>query len=518
MYLPSLSTTAIAFLVVASASISLVEAKIEPLSWDEAYAKAETLVRQMSLEQKVAITTGIGWKNGLCVGNTYPTTNPDFPSLCLQDAPLGVRMANNVTSGVSGMNAAASFDKAAIRARAEYMGQEFRGKGAHVQLGPAMNFMRSPNSGRAWEAGGEDPYLMGVLAAETVKGIQEQGVIATAKHFLLNEQELNRHLSSSDVDSRTLHEIYLWPFARSVEAGVGSVMCAYNLANGTYACENDYLMNTVLKGELGFRGFIHSDWGGTYSTAKAANNGLDMTMPGDINMEGGTNSWFGKNLTDAVNAGEVSDERATEMAMRIVSAWYKMKQDKDFPKVTLDSFHLDMAPFVDVQGDHKKLVREMGAASNVLLKNEKNALPIDPKKIKKISIIGSDSAVNSSLLNCHNHACTGHTLAAGWGSGSTYFPYIVDPLSGLADAFGKDVEIKHTTNDWDLETAAETAKDTDYAFVFANSNSGEEITGRPLVAGTVGDRHNLSLWHNGDNLVSLYKHFLFSKAKWVFFC
>lgn len=143
------------------------------------------------------------------------------------------------------------------------MGKEFRGKGAHVRLGPAMNFMRSPLSGRGCESGGKDPYLIGVLASETIKGIQEQGVIATAKHFLLNEQEMNRHLSSSDVDTRTLHEIYIWPFARSVEAGVGSIMCSYNLANSTYACENDYLLNTVLKGELGFKGFIHSDWGAT---------------------------------------------------------------------------------------------------------------------------------------------------------------------------------------------------------------------------------------------------------------
>ncbi|GAA5794802.1 hypothetical protein HPULCUR_000149 [Helicostylum pulchrum] len=490
-----LSSTAL-ILLLAAASNSLVGATIDPLSWDEAYTKAETIVSKMTVEQKVSITTGVGWQNGLCVGNTYPTANPDFPALCLQDSPLGIRLANNVTSGVAGINAAASFDKKAIRARAEYMGKEFRGKGAHVQLGPAMNFMRSPLSGRGWESGGEDPYLIGVLASETIKGIQEQGVIATAKHFLLNEQEMNRHLSSSDVDTRTLHEVYLWPFARSVEAGVGSIMCSYNLANGTYACENDYLLNTVLKGELGFKGFIHSDWGGTYSTAASANGGLDMTMPGDITMGSG-GSFFGKNLTDAVNSNQVSEDRATDMAMRIVATWFKMKQDEGFPEVSLNSFDLENSPYVNVQEDHHILAREIASASNVLLKNVKNTLPIDPTKTKKISIIGSDATIDPSTFNCKNHACTGGTLAQGWGSGTAYFSYLIDPLTGLTDAFGDNVQVQVSLNDWDLKEAAETAKDSDYAFVFSNSNSGEEAD----VAGNMGDRNNISLWHNGDNLI-----------------
>lgn len=122
----------------------LVEAKVNVLSWDAAYSKAEILVGKMSLEQKVAITTGVGWMNGLCVGNTYGTTDPYFPSLCLEDAPLGMRFANNVTSGVAGVNAAATFDRVAMKALGVYMGQEFYGKGVHIQLGPAMNFMRSP--------------------------------------------------------------------------------------------------------------------------------------------------------------------------------------------------------------------------------------------------------------------------------------------------------------------------------------------------------------------------------------
>lgn len=186
-------------------------------TWDEAYEMARTFVQQMSLQQKVNITTGIGWEAGPCVGNSGRTTNPNFPELCLQDSPLGVRFADGVSSGVAGINAAASFDKEAIRRRGEYMGAEFRAKGIHAQLGPSMNMMRCPTSGRNWEAFGEDPYLVGVASVETINGIQSQGVVrmikkkkrikkplelipllkmAVAKHLIGNEQETNRQLVS----------------------------------------------------------------------------------------------------------------------------------------------------------------------------------------------------------------------------------------------------------------------------------------------------------------------------------
>lgn len=151
--------------------------KVNILSWEESYAKAKLLVDQMSLEQKVNITTGVGWQGGPCVGNSGGITGPDFPELCLQDSPLGMRFVDGVSSGVAGINAAASFDRAQIRKRGEYMGEEFREKGAHVQLGPSMNMLRAPEGGRNWEAFGEDPYLVGVASAETIIGIQSQGVV-----------------------------------------------------------------------------------------------------------------------------------------------------------------------------------------------------------------------------------------------------------------------------------------------------------------------------------------------------
>ncbi|KAI8047031.1 glycoside hydrolase superfamily [Gilbertella persicaria] len=352
-----LSKAVIPFLLLLDSFSLLANAKITPLSWKEAYSKAEKLVDQMSVEQMVKITTGQGWSKGLCVGQTYAIESPDFPSLCLQDGPLGVRLADNITAGVAGINAAASFDKNAIYERGRYMGQEFRGKGAHIQLGPVMNLMRSPEGGRGWEASGEDPFLSGV-AAETIKGIQEEGVIATAKHYILNDQELNRTTSSSDIDDRSFHEVYLWPFARAVEAGVGSIMCSYNIINGTHACEDDHTLNTVLKGELGFKGFVQSDWGATHSTVNAANHGLDMDMPGTIGFDFKANaSYFGKNLTNAVHDKKVKKERLSNMVTRIVAAWYKMRQDSGFPETTIGT-----GVQVNVQANHRKLVRSMGAA------------------------------------------------------------------------------------------------------------------------------------------------------------
>ncbi|KAI9485708.1 MAG: glycoside hydrolase superfamily [Benjaminiella poitrasii] len=468
------------------------------LSWDEAYVKAKALVQRMSLEQKVNITTGIGWMAGPCVGNSGRTTNPDFPELCLQDSPLGVRMTDGVSSGVAGINAAASFDKTAIRQRGEYMGAEFRAKGIHAQLGPAMNMMRSPKGGRNWEAFGEDPYLVGVASAETIRGIQSQGVMAVAKHLIGNEQETNRLKHSVHIDERTIHEVYLWPFARSVEADVASVMCSYNKFDGKYACENDYLLNHLLKGQLGFKGFIQSDWSATHSTEDSANNGLDMTMPGDITFNSG-DSYFGANLTNAVNAGRVSEARVTDMAMRIVASWYKLGQDQGFPEVNFDSFKSERGQHVDVQGNHKQQIRQLAASSTVLLRNEDNILPLSESRIKKLAIIGSDAGPNPMGLNaCADHGCNNGTLAQGWGSGVASFPYLITPLEGIRNRAGNNMVIAAHLRDDDTETAARYASEADIALVFANADSGEEFI---TVEGHKGDRNHLHLWHDGDKLI-----------------
>ncbi|EPB90789.1 hypothetical protein HMPREF1544_02367 [Mucor circinelloides 1006PhL] len=472
-------------------------ANVQILSWDDAYNKARALVQSMSIEQKVNITTGIGWTTGSCVGNSGRTTNPDFPELCLQDSPLGIRYADGVSSGVAGVNAAASFDKEGIRRRGEYMASEFRAKGINAQLGPSMNMMRAPQGGRNWEAFGEDPYLVGVAAAETIRGIQSQGVMAVAKHLIGNEQETNRQLHSVHIDERTMHEVYLWPFARSVEADVASVMCSYNKINGVYACESDYAINHLLKGQLGFKGYVQSDWSATHSTVDSANNGLDMTMPGDITFNSG-DSYFGKNLTKAVKMGSVREERVTDMAMRIVAAWYKLGQDQGFPQPNFDSFRPERGMHLDVQGNHKREIRQMGAASTVLLKNQDNILPLSSSQIKKLSIIGSDAGPNPNGLNCEDHGCANGHLAQGWGSGTANYPYLITPLDGIKQRAGNSMTITELLSDTDIGAAKKLASEADIAMVFVNANSGEEFI---TVEGHKGDRNHLNLWHDGDRLI-----------------
>ncbi|KAG2220192.1 hypothetical protein INT45_005365 [Circinella minor] len=468
------------------------------LSWDEAHEKANALVSQMSIEQKVGLATGQGWEKTLCVGQTFESKNPDFPSLCLQDGPLGIRWADNVTAGVSGITAAASWDKDLLYKRGEYMGVEYRAKGVNMALGPCVDIMRSPRGGRGWEGFGEDPYLQGVAGALTVEAIQNQNVIAVPKHYILNNQETNRKNSSSNADHRTLNEVYVWPYARMIEAGLGGVMCSYNQLDGTWACEDEYVLNTVLKEQLNFRGLVMTDWGAQMSNEPSANAGLDMTMPGDIVMGDGY-SWWGANLTEAVKDGKVSEERVDDMAQRIAAAYYKMGQDKDFPPVAIKSWDRENAPEVIVPtlDEHAKITRDIGAAAVIVLEND-GILPLT-KDAKKIALIGSDAGpIPQGLNGCPDQSCAEGHLAMGWGSGTTDFPYLITPVDGITDRAGDDVEVTTTFNDWDLDTAKQVATEADVAIVFAMADSGEEYI---EIDGNVGDRKNMSLWHNGDNLI-----------------
>ncbi|CAE6484671.1 unnamed protein product [Rhizoctonia solani] len=268
--------------------------------------------------------------------------------------------------------------------------------------------------------------------------------------------------------------------------------------NGTWACENDYTQNVILKHQMGFQGYIMSDWQATHSTISAA-RGLDMTMPGDITFNSG-DSYFGANLTAAVKNGQITQERVTDMAERIVAAWYLVGQDKNFPDVNFDAFR-PLDPFnkhVDVQADHYKLVREMGAASTVLLKNVKGALPL--KKPITMALIGSDAGPAQRGPNGYaDRGGLDGTLAMGWGSGTAEFPYLISPLEALQQRAKADhTSIGWWLKDWDTAGAATAAANKDVALVFIASDSGEDYI---TVDGNEGDRNNLTAWNNGDELV-----------------
>ncbi|KAJ7678744.1 glycoside hydrolase superfamily [Mycena olivaceomarginata] len=273
--------------------------------------RARKFVAGLTLEEKINVTTGID-----IVGAAIPRLGWD--GLCLQDSPLGVRLADLVSAFPAGINAAATWDVDLIEARGRAMGAEFRGKGVHVALGPMTN-MGSPlgrqaAAGRNWEGFGADPFLSGVATVATINGIQKNGVVATVKHLkhFRGGSEASQ-IYSSNIDDKTFHELYLWPFAEAVRAGVGAVMCAYNKINQTQACQNSKIINGVLKEELGFMGFIMSDWAAMIDGVQPALAGLDMNIPGffaygrgpqnETDPANAVNGWWGSHLGEMGEGG-----------------------------------------------------------------------------------------------------------------------------------------------------------------------------------------------------------------------
>ncbi|KAJ7054141.1 beta glucosidase precursor [Mycena amicta] len=492
--------------------------------WAAAVAKAKRFVSGLTLEEKVNVTTGIDVQ-GRCVGNTGTIPRLNWPGLCLNDSPLGVRFADLVSAFPPAINAAATWDIDLIEARGKAMGEEHRGKGVNVALGPMTNLGRVAAGGRNWEGFGADPYLAGVATAATIVGMQDVGVIATVKHFIANEQEhfrggsLANQIQSSNIDDRTMHEVYAWPFAEAVKAGVGSVMCSYNKVNQTQACQNSKLINGILKEELGFQGFIMSDWAAMINGEQPALAGMDMNMPGftaygqgnqnEQNPAQADNSFWGAALVEMVNNGSVPEARVDDMVIRTFAAYYKLGQDKDYPPVNFaqvtQQTYLNgqlVNEHVNVQRDHYKLIREIGAASAILLKNTNNALPLSVKKLKRVGIFGSDAGVNPDGPNgCDAHGCDQGTLAMGWGSGTANYPYLLDPLGSIVEhvqSINPTIAIDAITNDFNLGQVANLAALDDTCLVFVNADSGE---GYITVDGNAGDRKNLTLWHNGENLI-----------------
>ncbi|KAK5988214.1 putative beta-glucosidase E [Cladobotryum mycophilum] len=507
--------------------------------WADSYKKAAELVSKMTLPEKVNITTGTGWMMGLAVGNTGPATNAGFPALALLDGPLGIRFADNATAFPAGVTVGATWNKKLMYERGKAHALEARGKGINVLLGPAIGPLgRMPAGGRNWEGFGADPYLQGVAGAQTIKGIQDQGVMATIKHFVANEQEHFRqawawglpHALSSNVDDRTMHEIYTWPFGDAVKAGVASVMCSYNMVNNSYACGNSKLLNGILKDELGFQGFVMSDWLAQRSGVASALAGLDMSMPGDGLLWQDGNPLWGPHLSRAVLNGSLPIERLDDMVLRIVASWYQLGQDDssrfenkgpNFSSWTFDKLgiiapgssspqeEVEINKFVNVQADHSSLARQVAAEGTVLLKND-GALPLKPSGLMgnndkpptreskvRIGIFGEDAGPGKGPNYCADRGCNQGTLASGWGSGAVEFPYLVTPVEAIREKFDKEkVRVNEfITND---KPKAYALVNQDICIVFVNSDAGE---GYLTWAGVRGDRNDLRLQKNGDEFV-----------------
>lgn len=456
-------------------------------TWDEAIALATAFTKQMTLEEKCNMTSGIP---SVCAGFVTPVPRLNFTGLCYKDSPSGV--ANHVqfsTAFIGGIQIAATWDRDLFYQRAAAIGQEFKGKGIHCALGPMMNIDRNALYGRNWEGFGADPYLSGENSFYYVQGLQNQGVIATAKHYICNEQETNRNYNpptgpsqgySANVDDKTMHEIYLWPFADSIAAGAGSVMCSFNQLNGTQACENNKTLNGLLKGELGFRGNVMSDWGATKSGVPSVLGGLDIDMAGN-------DKYMGIYLLPAVQNGTISEARIDDMVIRNLAPYFLLGQDQNFPPVNLS---------YDATREHYILNRAHGTAGIILLKNTNNTLPFNVDTDKLFSIYGSPASRKSDSLDLSYADEVDGALYQGGGSGFVRPTYFIDPLTTLLIKARDDhLQIQYAVDQDDYTTINRSLHNNGFGgghcLVFVNAFSRESV-----------DRRNLTASHNGDKLVS----------------
>ncbi|KAH7105390.1 glycoside hydrolase superfamily [Auriculariales sp. MPI-PUGE-AT-0066] len=467
-------------------------------SWTDARALATSVVKNMTADEMGGVVSGKGQFGGRCVGNIHGVSRLSVPDICYSDGPAGLRAVDLVSAFPSGINAAATFNRDLIRRRGVAIGEEFRVKGAHAYLGPALDIMRAPNAGRAWEAFGADEYLTGEAGYETIMGVQSTGVQAVAKHLTAYIQEHYRFWMSSDVDDRTLQEIYISPYIRAIEADVAGIMCSYNKLNGTYTCAHPALMNGIVRGQYKFPGFFVSDWFAThdavYDTAMA---GLDLEMPGGwLILGGGTYD----SISSAAQKNATLLARLQEMCINILTPYYKLGQDSGFPALSFNVQGSGDNSHVNARSDaHTSLIREIADASAILLKNSNNTLPLGLPA--SIAIIGEDGKPPKN--GCDLNACLDGTEVVGWGSGTTILDYVVDPAAALRQRVvaqgNKTIITESLSNDVNAGVAAATGKAA--ALVLCQAYSGEYGVGLTQVDGNWGDRENLDLWRKCGSLI-----------------
>ncbi|HEY1159549.1 MAG TPA: glycoside hydrolase family 3 N-terminal domain-containing protein, partial [Terracidiphilus sp.] len=371
-------------------------------------AKAHAWLAKLTLEQKIELIGG--------VDDMYTHAAPaiDLPRFKMSDASVGVRTWGPTTAYAGGVALAATWDRDFARKLGEALGKDARARSVNFLLGPGVNIARSPVAGRNFEYLSEDPYLNSILVVPYIQGVQSQGVIATVKHYALNDQEYNRHNVSSDVDERTMREIYLPSFEAAVTKGhVDAVMNSYNLINGVHATQNEFLNLKLLKDEWGFQGILMSDWDATYDTVGAANNGLDLEMPSPRFMNA-------RALLAAVKDGSVTESTIDDKVLRL----FRTELRYGFP----DRPQFDPADSTYSVAD-RAVALEGARESITLLKNEGHLLPLVPARVKTIAVIGPDAWP----------AVTG-----GGGSSEAQAFEPVSTVTGIANLVGPNVHVLYS--------------------------------------------------------------------------
>jgi beta-glucosidase len=337
-------------------------------------SKARALVAEMTLEEKALLISGDGW------WKTHAIDRLQIPSVCMTDGPHGLRKVEGggLSPGVpatcfpTASALASSWDTDLIRQVGIALAEECQANDVQILLGPGVNMKRSSLGGRNFEYLSEDPLLAGRMAAAYIQGVQSQGVGTSIKHYAANNQELERMVSNSNLDERTLYEIYLPAFEIAVrEAQPWSVMAAYNLVNGVPATENALLLRQILRNQWGFRGFVVSDWGAVNDHVKSVNAGLNLEMPGSA-------VYHRNKIIEGAGSGQISPAVLDEVVESLLAIVLEAK-DSHRPGATFDV------------AQHDALARRAAGESLVLLKNEGNLLPLEVGKIKTLAIIGAFS-------------------------------------------------------------------------------------------------------------------------------
>ena len=371
-------------------------------------ATTDDLLRQLTTEEKVFLLSGSD------VWRTFPVERVGLPAIKVTDGPNGARGDSSTGARAvclpSSICLAATFDVDLVRAVGELLGRETQRKGAHVLLAPTINIARHPLGGRNFESFGEDPLLTSTMAIAYIEGVQTvEGVGACAKHFVANDVEFGRMTVSSEIDARTLREVYLAPFEAAVEADVWSLMASYPKLNGEHCTEHSWLLTDLLREEWGFDGLVMSDWGATHHHVRPVIAGMDLEMPGPPRALGGL-------LLAAVEAGEVPMDVLDARARSVIDLAVRAGRIGVMDEAPEQS--------VDLPED-RALARRVAQQGVVLLRNEpvagRRVLPLEPPSVSTLAVIGPN--MDPGIIQ-------------GGGSAQLSPHHLSSPLDGLTEAFG----------------------------------------------------------------------------------
>ncbi len=433
--------------------------------------RADLAVKAMTLDEKIQLVHGIGW-GPLREGAPVPADNNGgagevegiarlgIPAIQQADSAVGARMAAKesryATLLPSVLGAASSWDPDAAFLYGDVIGRELRAQGYNQSIGGGVDLARDPRNGRLFEYPGEDPVLAGVTVGQLIRGVQSNRIMGDIKHYALNDQETGRNTLNVEIDHKAARESDLLAFEIGIRIGQpASVMCSYNKVAGDWACENDYLLNHVLKGSWKYPGFVVSDWEATHTTVKAAKAGLDMQMPGD--------EYFGAPLKTAVQSGEVPAARLDDMVHRILRSMIATGavDHPSAPRFVVDPFR--------GRDDAQHIAEE----SIVLLKNEGAVLPLTAA-VTSIVVIGAHADVGvmsgggSAQVDAPGGNAVNPTRPTKWGE-AVYFPsspvkYLRERMPGAVITFDDGT---------DVARAAAAAKRAQVAIVFADQYMSE---------------------------------------------